>query len=88
MAENFVIHLNPSDMPQAWYDIQPDLPAPLAPPLHPETREPIKPEDLAAIFPMELIKQEVSQERWIEIPNPMPTFIDCGGQQHFAARET
>lgn len=55
-------------MPTHYYNIVPDLPKPLDPPLHPKTRKPIGPEDLLAIFPMELIKQEVSQERYIEIP--------------------
>jgi tryptophan synthase beta chain len=63
------IILPESEMPQAWYNIQPDLPAPLAPPLNPGTGQPIGPEDLAPIFPMELIKQEVSMEPWIEIPD-------------------
>jgi len=69
MSDNLHINLSPSELPEAWYNIQPDLPTPLAPPLNPKTGEPIKPEELAAIFPMELIKQEVSQERWIEIPD-------------------
>ena len=63
------IILPESEMPQQWYNINPDLPAPLAPPLNPGTGEPIGPEDLAPIFPMELIKQEVSMERWIDIPD-------------------
>ena len=57
-----------SDMPTAWYNLQADLPKPLPPVLHPGTKQPIGPDDLAPIFAMELIKQEVSQERWIEIP--------------------
>ncbi len=60
-----------SDIPQAWYNIQADLPAPLPPVLHPATLEPIGPADLAPLFPMALIMQEVSQERWIEIPEPV-----------------
>ncbi len=63
------ILLRESEMPQRWYNIQPDLPAPLAPPIHPGTGQPLGPADLAPIFPMELIKQEVSQEKWIEIPD-------------------
>lgn len=69
MSDNFSIHLSASELPTAWYNIQPDLPKPLAPPLNPKTGKPIQPQDLAVIFPMELIKQEVSQERWIEIPD-------------------
>ncbi|KUO40540.1 MAG: tryptophan synthase subunit beta [Candidatus Hadarchaeum yellowstonense] len=60
--------LDEEEIPKAWYNIQADLPTPLDPPLNPATKEPIRPEDLARIFPMELIKQEVSQERWIPIP--------------------
>lgn len=56
------------DIPKSWYNILPDLPEPLPPPLHPATREPISPDDLAVLFPKELIMQEVSQERWIRIP--------------------
>jgi tryptophan synthase beta chain len=62
------ILLEEREMPTAYYNILPDLPEPMAPPLHPGTRQPIGPQDLAAIFPMELIKQEVSQEHYIEIP--------------------
>src|SRR5579863_5418186 len=57
-----------SRIPQAWYNILPDLPKPLAPVLHPGTRKPIGPDDLAPLFPMSLILQEVSSEREIEIP--------------------
>lgn len=60
--------LDEEEIPKAWYNIQADLPTPLDPVINPATKEPIKPEDLAPIFPMELIKQEVSQERWIPIP--------------------
>jgi tryptophan synthase beta chain len=60
--------LSEDEMPKKWYNILPDLPKPLPPPLHPATREPIKPSDLEPIFPKGLIKQEVSDERWIRIP--------------------
>ena len=56
------------DIPERWYNIQADMPNPTLPPLHPGTKQPIGPEALAPLFPKELIKQEVSQERWIEIP--------------------
>jgi tryptophan synthase beta chain len=62
------VFLNASEMPTAWYNLQADLPKPVPPPLHPGTMQPVGPQDLAPIFAMELIKQEVSQERWIEIP--------------------
>ena len=58
-------------IPHAWYNILPDLPKPLAPTLHPGTMQPIGPDDLAPLFPMALIMQEVSQEREIEIPDPV-----------------
>jgi tryptophan synthase beta chain len=60
--------LDEKDIPKSWYNIQADLPEPLPPVLHPGTGKPITPNDLAPLFPMELIKQEVSTERWIEIP--------------------
>ena len=61
--------LDERDIPTKWYNIQADFKTPLPPPLHPGTGQPIGPQDLAPLFPMELIKQEVSQERWIEIPD-------------------
>ncbi|MFO8079930.1 MAG: TrpB-like pyridoxal phosphate-dependent enzyme [Armatimonadota bacterium] len=63
------IFLSESEMPQAWYNINPDLPAPLKPPIHPETGEPLGPDALAPLFPMALIEQEMSMERWIDIPD-------------------
>ncbi len=60
--------LDEKQMPTAWYNIQADLPEPLPPALHPGTKEPLGPQDLAPLFPMELIKQEVSNERYIDIP--------------------
>ncbi|HAV10485.1 MAG TPA: TrpB-like pyridoxal phosphate-dependent enzyme [Dehalococcoidia bacterium] len=60
--------LEEKDMPTKWYNIQADLPEPLPPPLHPGTGKLLGPADLAPLFPMELIKQEMSQERYIEIP--------------------
>jgi len=62
------ILLSEKDIPTHWYNVTPDLPEQLPPPIHPGTGKPIGPEDLAPLFPMELIKQEVSSERWIEIP--------------------
>lgn len=60
--------LEEKDIPRQWYNIQADLPTPLPPVLHPGTGEPIGPQDLAPLFPMEIIKQEVSQEKYIDIP--------------------
>jgi tryptophan synthase beta chain len=72
MGENLVnskrVLLSDQELPTAWYNLQADLPKPLPPVLHPGTKQPIGPHDLEPIFAMELIKQEVSQERWIEIP--------------------
>ena len=66
--ERAMYFLDQKDMPTNWYNIQADLPEPLSPYLHPGTKEPIGPADLAPLFAMELIKQEMSTERWIEIP--------------------
>jgi len=66
--EKTKIILDENDIPRKWYNILPDMPTSLSPPLNPETKEPIGPKDLSAIFPMELIKQEMSQERFISIP--------------------
>src|SRR6266545_1040119 len=60
--------LDEKDIPSKWYNIQADLKTPAPPVLHPSTKQPIGPQDLAPLFPMELIKQEVSRERWIAIP--------------------
>lgn len=60
--------LDESEMPTSWYNIVPDLPEPPPPPLHPGTHQPVGPEDLAPLFPMDLILQEVSTERYIPIP--------------------
>ncbi|HET6874203.1 MAG TPA: TrpB-like pyridoxal phosphate-dependent enzyme [Acidimicrobiales bacterium] len=60
--------LDEDQMPTRWYNIVPDLPAPPPPPLHPGTHEPVGPDALAPLFPMALIQQEVSGERWIDIP--------------------
>jgi tryptophan synthase beta chain len=60
--------LDETAMPRAWYNIQADLPTPLPAVLHPGTMQPVGPADLAPLFPMEIIRQEVSQERYIEIP--------------------
>ena len=62
------IFLPESELPRQWYNIMADMPTPMEPPLHPGTGQPVGPEDLAPIFPMPLIEQEVSQERFIDIP--------------------
>jgi len=62
------IFLDESEMPKQWYNVLPDMPEALPPPLHPATLEPIGPDALAALFPMSLIEQEVSTDSWIDIP--------------------
>ena len=71
MTDQIKYTLDESQMPKAWYNIQADLPAPVPAVLHPGTGQPIGPSDLAPLFPMEVIKQEVSTERWIDIPDPV-----------------
>jgi tryptophan synthase beta chain len=63
--------LGEKDVPKTWYNIQADLPFKIPPPLHPGTLEPITPDFLSVLFPMSLIMQEVSTERYIEIPEPV-----------------
>ncbi len=60
--------LSEQQIPTAWFNVLPVLPEPLQPPLHPATREPVGPDDLAPLFPMALIGQEVSTDQWIDIP--------------------
>ncbi|MCH8346839.1 MAG: TrpB-like pyridoxal-phosphate dependent enzyme, partial [Chloroflexi bacterium] len=63
MQTKFILPEN--EMPEAWYNIVADLPSPPAPVLNPGTKQPIGPDDLAPLFPMEIIGQEVSTERYI-----------------------
>ncbi len=63
--------LTQADIPKQWYNLLADFPEPLPPPLHPGTKEPMPPDALAAIFPENLIQQEMSPERWIEVPEPV-----------------
>ena len=62
------ILLSDKEIPTKWYNIMADMPNKPKPPLHPGTHQPIGPQDLTPIFPMDLILQEVSQDRWIDIP--------------------
>jgi tryptophan synthase beta chain len=62
------INLSEDQLPTAWFNVLPVMPEPLQPPLHPATREPVGPDDLAPLFPMGLIAQEVSTDQWIDIP--------------------
>ncbi|HEY4786193.1 MAG TPA: TrpB-like pyridoxal phosphate-dependent enzyme [Bacteroidales bacterium] len=68
MSKEKKIYLNEKEMPTQWYNIMADMPNKPLPPLHPGTKQPIGPEALTPLFPMELIKQEVSADRWIDIP--------------------
>ncbi|MEM7655000.1 MAG: TrpB-like pyridoxal phosphate-dependent enzyme [Bacteroidota bacterium] len=63
------ITLSEQEIPDKWYNIIADMPNKPLPPLHPGTREPIGPDALAPLFPMELIKQEVTSEKWVDIPD-------------------
>src|ERR1700740_3393580 len=60
--------LDESEMPRQWYNVIPDLPSPPPPVLHPGTLQPVGPDDLAPLFPMALILQEVATDRFIDIP--------------------
>lgn len=71
MSQTIRYTLGQSDIPKCWYNILADLPEPLPPPLHPATKQPVPPEALTAIFPENLVQQEMSPERWIEIPEPV-----------------
>ena len=71
MSEPAKILLNESELPTHWYNIIPDLPAPPPPVLHPGTLQPVGPDDLAPLFPMDLILQEVSGDSYVEIPEPV-----------------
>lgn len=68
MSERTKFILDESEIPAAWYNIIPDLPAPPPPPLHPGTLQPVGPDDLAPLFPMELIRQEVTGGGYVDIP--------------------
>ncbi|MGK3204145.1 TrpB-like pyridoxal phosphate-dependent enzyme [Amycolatopsis sp. MEPSY49] len=68
MAEKTKYVLDEDDLPTQWYNVIPDLPEPPPPPLHPGTREPVGPDDLAPLFPQALIAQEVTTDRYVDIP--------------------
>src|SRR5688572_10968115 len=68
MSDDTKILLSESEMPRHWYNIVADLPSPPPPPLHPGTLEPVGPDDLAPLFPLDLIMQEVTGEQYVDIP--------------------
>ena len=71
MSEQYKYTLDEPRIPRAWYNINADMPVAPPPVLNPQTKEPVTPEFLSVLFPMSLIQQEVSQDRWIEIPEPI-----------------
>ncbi len=71
MSDDVKFSLSETDIPKSWYNIMADLPSPPPPVLHPGTKQPIGPGDLAPLFPMAVIQQEVSVEREVEIPEPV-----------------
>ncbi len=71
MSDKYKYILDESRLPKAWYNINADMPVPPEPVLHPQTLEPVTPDFLNVLFPMSLIMQEISTERYIEIPEPV-----------------
>src|SRR5207247_7497275 len=71
MADTVKYLIDETRIPKVWYNLAADLPSPPPPPLHPGTLQPVGPDDLAPLFSMALIGQEVSAEREIEIPEPV-----------------
>ena len=69
MAERTKYVLDEDQMPTRWYNLIPDLPEPPPPPLHPGTGQPVGPDDLAPLFPMALIAQEVTTDSYVDIPD-------------------
>jgi len=71
MSDRSRFLLDESRIPRAWYNVSADLPSPPAPVLHPGTMEPVTPDFLSVLFPMNIVMQEVTPERWVEIPEPV-----------------
>ena len=71
MSAQYKFILEEAKLPKSWYNINADMPVPPQPVLHPGTMQPVTPDFLSVLFPMSLIMQEVSTERWIEIPEPV-----------------
>ncbi|HEX2149419.1 MAG TPA: TrpB-like pyridoxal phosphate-dependent enzyme [Actinomycetota bacterium] len=70
-AESTQFTLDESQIPAAWFNVVPSMPTPPSPPIHPGTKQPIGPDDLAPLFPMALIGQEVTTDEWVDIPGPV-----------------
>src|SRR3954466_7730530 len=86
MSETVKYTLDETRIPKDWYNIVADLPRPPEPVLHPGTLQPVGPQDLAPLFPMALILQEVSAERTIEIPEPCDRSTASGVRRPCTAR--
>lgn len=71
MTDSVKFLLPEDKLPKAWYNLAADLPVPLPPPLHPGTLQPLAADDLAPIFPRAVIEQEMTTERWVDIPEPV-----------------
>ncbi len=71
MSDRTRFQLDQSRLPKAWYNINADMPVPPTPVLHPGTMEPVTPDFLSVLFPMNIVMQEVCQDRWVEIPEPV-----------------
>jgi tryptophan synthase beta chain len=71
MSDRTKYTLDEKDLPKAWYNINPDMPADPGPLLHPVTKEPCTPDFLSVLWPMKFIQEAVSMDRWIEIPEPV-----------------
>ncbi len=71
MSESGRFLLDESRLPKAWYNMNADMPVPPSPVLHPGTMEPVTPDFLSVLFPMNIVMQEVTPERWVEIPEPV-----------------
>jgi tryptophan synthase beta chain len=85
MSDTIKYILDEGQIPRTWYNIAADLPKPLPAVLHPGTHQPLGPDDLAPLFPMSLIMQEVSTEREIEIPDPVRDVYRNGGRRRCSA---
>src|SRR5215472_16155391 len=71
MKSQIHFSLPEKEIPTHWYNLLADFPEPLPPPLHPGTKQPVSSDALLAIFPENLVRQEMSPERWVEIPEPV-----------------
>jgi tryptophan synthase beta chain len=71
MSQATLFSLTQADIPKQWYNLQADYPQPLPPPLHPGTKQPVTLEMMTAIFPENLVRQEMCPDRWVEIPEPV-----------------